>query len=57
MTKLVETLLPDSADKASTANALALAIDGAIIRSQIEQNPDSAIAGFKQIAEALLAKL
>ncbi|MFT7414505.1 MAG: AcrR family transcriptional regulator [Methylophagaceae bacterium] len=57
MTKLVETLLPDSADKVSTANALALAIDGAIICSQIEQHPDSAIAGFKKIVRALTAKL
>jgi AcrR family transcriptional regulator len=56
MTRFIETLLADSADKKNTANALALAIDGAIIRSQIDQNPETAIAGFSIIVEALLAK-
>jgi len=56
MTKLVETLLSDSADKVSTANALALAIDGAIIRSQIDQNSNSAIEGFRKIVGALAVK-
>lgn len=55
MTKFIETLLADSADKESTANALALAIDGAIIRSQIDQYPDNAIAGFSIIVAALAA--
>jgi AcrR family transcriptional regulator len=53
MTKHIESLLVGFANKESTANALALAIDGAIIRSQIDQNPDRAIAGFKVIVEAM----
>jgi AcrR family transcriptional regulator len=56
MTTFITTLLAESADKKSTANALALAIDGAIIRSQIDQNPDRALAGFNLISEALAAK-
>ena len=53
MTKFIATLLADSVDKESTANALALAVDGAIVRAQIDQNPDSAIKGFIKIADAL----
>ena len=56
MATLIATLVADSADKDSIANALALAIDGAIIRSQIDQNPDSAIDGFSKIVAALTAK-
>jgi len=56
MTTFITTLLVDSAEKKNTANALALAIDGAIIRSQIDQHPDNAIEGFSIIANALAAK-
>tara|TARA_R110001583_G_scaffold171120_2_gene324614 strand:+ start:11820 stop:12386 length:567 start_codon:yes stop_codon:yes gene_type:complete len=56
MTKFIETLLPDSVEKESRANAFSLAIDGAIIRSQIDQNPDCAIEGFRIISAALVAK-
>jgi hypothetical protein len=34
------------------ANAVAIAIDGAIIRAQIEHNPDTAIIGLKTIIAA-----
>tara|TARA_R110002050_G_scaffold57423_5_gene129228 strand:+ start:145053 stop:145625 length:573 start_codon:yes stop_codon:yes gene_type:complete len=56
MAKFIENLLTDSASKASTANALALAIDGAIIRAQIDHAPKNAMDSFKTIAEALSAK-
>ncbi|HEC57987.1 hypothetical protein LCGC14_1380650 [marine sediment metagenome] len=53
MTKHIESLLDGFANKVGTANALALAIDGAIICSQIDQDPDRAIEGLKVIVEAL----
>jgi AcrR family transcriptional regulator len=56
MTTLIGTLLAESADKQNTANALALAVDGAIIRAQIDQNPDRALAGFSIIVGALVVK-
>jgi hypothetical protein len=56
MTTFIATLLADSADKQNTANALALAIDGAVIRSQIDQDPKTAIAGLSIIVGALVAK-
>jgi len=56
MTTLIETLLTDSVDKKNTANALALAVDGAIIRSQIDQDPRRAIEGLRKIVGALTAK-
>jgi AcrR family transcriptional regulator len=49
MTTFIATLLADSANKQNTANALALAIDGAVIRSQIDQDPKTAIAGLSII--------
>lgn len=56
MTKFIESLLPDSADKENIANALSLAVDGAIIRSQIDQESASAIETFRKIADALIDK-
>ena len=49
MTTFIATLLADSPDKQNTANALALAIDGAVIRSQIDQDPKTEIAGLSII--------
>lgn len=56
MTTFIAKLLADLTDKQNTANALALAVDGAIIRSQIDQDPQRAIAGLSFIVEALVAK-
>lgn len=56
MTTFIETLLPDSSDKEGIAYALALAMDGAIIHTQIDLNPERAIEGFRKIVDALSAK-
>ncbi len=56
MTTFIETLLPDSTANQGLAYAIGLAIDGAIIRTQIDQNPDRAIEGIRKIIEALLTK-
>jgi len=53
MTAVIKHLLPELTDRESIADALAIAIDGAIIRSQIDQKPENAIQGFKQIVNSL----
>ncbi len=52
MTDVITTLLVNYDNKSVAANALAIAIDGAIIRAQIEQNADIAISGLKTIIAA-----
>ncbi len=52
MTVVIKDLLPESAERNKIANALALAIDGAVIRAQIDQKPETAIEGFNTIVAA-----
>ncbi|MEW6677715.1 MAG: TetR/AcrR family transcriptional regulator [Pseudomonadota bacterium] len=56
MASAIAALLPDSADKADLASALAVAVDGAIIRAQYDPGPEasiSAIAALERIVAAL----
>jgi AcrR family transcriptional regulator len=50
----IATVLPDSRDRAELAQAIALAIDGGIVRAQFEPTPDAALDGLTRIVDALL---
>ena len=54
---IIATLLPPSEKQVADAQALTVAIDGAIIRAQFEQSPDAAISSLKRISNSLLAPL
>ena len=54
---IIATLLPPSEKQVADAQALTIAIDGAIIRAQFEQSPDAAISSLKRISNSLLAPL
>lgn len=54
MTDFIASLLPPSRQQKQDAKALALAIDGAIIRAQFDQSPDAALASLERILKALL---
>lgn len=54
MTSVIKTVLADTAARDQHANAIALAIDGAIIRSQIDNKSDTALAGLKTIIELII---
>jgi AcrR family transcriptional regulator len=43
MTEAIEALLPPSARRADQARAIALAVDGAIMRAQVDGTPDAAL--------------
>lgn len=47
-------LLPPSRHTKQNAQDLALAVDGAITRAQMDQKPDAALASLKRIQRALL---
>lgn len=55
MTVVIANLLPPSRRRAKDAQAVALAIDGAIIRAQFEQLPDTALGALDRILVSLLA--
>lgn len=44
MSEAIERILPDTPGRKQTALGLALAIDGAIIRAQFDQSPDTALS-------------
>ena len=48
--KIIENLLPDNSDKADIARAIAMAMDGAIIRAAWGE-PEQALHGFNQLVE------
>jgi AcrR family transcriptional regulator len=48
MTTIIEKLLPPSHQRKQDAQAIALAVDGAIIRAQYEQNPDGALKALNR---------
>lgn len=52
MLQVIADLLPDSPGRASTAAAAALAVDGAIVRAQMDGSA-TAIAGLRQLLDAL----
>ncbi len=49
MTSAIENLLPTSKYRQRNAQAIALAIDGAIIRAQIDQSPDVALSALDKL--------
>jgi len=55
MTDVIARLLPASRHRKRDAEALALAVDGAIIRAQYDQSPDAALASLKVIQKSLLS--
>jgi AcrR family transcriptional regulator len=55
MTDAIAAVLPPSRRRRQNAEALALAVDGAIIRAQFDAAPDAALAALERILKALLA--
>lgn len=53
MTTAIAALLPDTPDRPALADALAMAVDGAIIRAQYDPDPEAALAALARITEAL----
>ena len=53
MTSLISDVLPEAAGREALASALAIAIDGAIVRAQYDTAPDGALQGLALIVEAL----
>jgi hypothetical protein len=48
-------LLQPSVQREQDAQAAALAVDGAIIRAQFDQNPDAALLALERVLKLLLA--
>lgn len=55
MASVIAGLLPPSRQRQQDAQAIALAVDGAIIRAQFDQAPDAALAALDRILKALFA--
>ncbi|QKE42190.1 MAG: TetR/AcrR family transcriptional regulator [Ferrovum myxofaciens] len=53
MTELIQGLLPPSPNTDRDAQAIALAVDGAIIHAQFEPSPETALQNFGRILELL----
>ena len=56
MIGLVAALIPSPEQRDLDAQALALAVDGAIFRSQIDPTPDAALLAFDRLLRALAAR-
>ncbi len=54
MTAVIAKLLEPSRRRAKEAQAIALAIDGAIVRAQFDRTPDGALSALGQIVKSLL---
>lgn len=57
MADAIGSLLPSSRQRTRQAMDLALAVDGAIVRAQFDQNPETALASLERIRKSLLAPL
>ena len=55
MTDAIAAVLPASRRRRQQAAAVALAVDGAIIRAQFDQSPDAALSALARIVKSLLA--
>ena len=55
MTAAIAALLPPSRQRAQTAQAIALAVDGAIVRAQGEASPAAALRALERVVGALRA--
>ena len=53
MVSAIASLLPPSAQRRHDAQALALAVDGAIIRAQFDQAPGAALSALKRVLKLL----
>ena len=56
MTEIIASLLPPSRHRKQDAQALALAVDGAIIHAQFDLTPDAALSSLKKIQQSLADK-
>ncbi|BBP00583.1 hypothetical protein SFSGTM_12910 [Sulfuriferula nivalis] len=54
MTDVIASLLPVSQNQKYDAQALAVAVDGAIIRAQFDRTPEAALSSIDRIQKALL---
>ncbi|TXH75477.1 TetR/AcrR family transcriptional regulator [Thiobacillus sp.] len=54
MAAAIAAVLPKSRQRAQIAQAVALAIDGAIVRAQFDPSPNAALAALRRIINALL---
>lgn len=52
----IAAVLPASRQRVRLAQAIALAIDGAIVRAQFDTTPDAALDALKRIVKSLLAE-
>jgi AcrR family transcriptional regulator len=55
MTTIIASLLPASRQRNQDAQAIALAVDGAIVRAQIDETPDTALKGLARILKSFQA--
>ncbi len=56
MTEVIGHLLPPSRHRVDDAQAVAMAVDGAIIRAQFDQSPERALHVLNRLLKALLTK-
>ena len=56
MAGLIAALLPPSRQRARDAQALALAVDGAIVHAQFDASPDAALKGLQRLIGAVRAQ-
>ena len=54
MTALIASLLPPSAHRLADAQAIALAVDGAILRAQMDASATLALKGLKRVVQAII---
>jgi AcrR family transcriptional regulator len=54
MRRAITQVLPPSPRRAQLASSLALAFDGAVVRAQMDGTAVQAVAGFREVARALL---
>lgn len=57
MADAIAALLPASRQRKRLATDLALAVDGAIVRAQFDEDPEAALASLERIRKSLLAPL
>lgn len=55
MTDAIAELIPASEDRQRQAQALALALDGAMVRAQLDDSPEIALQSLQQLIDALRA--
>lgn len=56
MTEVIERLLPPSRHRTADAQAVAMAVDGAIVRAQFDHSPETALHVLNRLLKAFLVK-